>query len=390
MKRGMTVVMTAVMVVVATAAEDDGRKLKKGPFQTYARAIGRLVKLKWSGRGLALDHGHWKIKLDAKTKAKKRAEAIKRLTASGFPKEWAERRAKDMFEGIPLDQRFRELESAVGSRGSGSSQGMGKASMYFEGDQLSARMDRWGKNVTLEFREEKRTRRIMRIADTDEDGFNLSIIDPSGRLVLVLNQKASGQMKLVHVYGDKVKNLKAESFLDFYRSHTEYATRMLFPVIRKMGVKVPLGPYDERIVSAVVSQLRGEIDTDERKRIEKTLDELEAADYPVREAATKTLTINYARWRKVIAEEMKKRDLSREARSRLKGVIDANTEVDQYGELIDALGLAKDPEYLVEILDRTKDDGRDAVVKQLRKVTDQSIGDDVKAWRAWLVERGSK
>jgi hypothetical protein len=133
--------------------------------------------------------------------------------------------------------------------------------------------------------------------------------------------------------------------------------------------------------------LRGHIDNAERKRIHKALDELEASDYPTRQEATKRLLDNYVRWRPVILKEMKERQLSREAKSRLESVITANTDVNQSGQLMDALGLLKDPAYLVEILGRTKDDGRKVVLDQLRKVTKQDIGDDVKAWRAWLKQR---
>jgi hypothetical protein len=392
MKRGTT--MAAMMVLalsIGTAAGEDANAdandSKLDVFKKHADPIGRLIKLGWRGKYLQLDRDHWGGAEDIAKRIKRQEEMVKKLMARGLPEKFARKQAEQRMNRAPVEEAFAKLRQAAGSFRSGMSGRGGILLKQFSGNDLTGQMTQGNGELVIRVTELLGDGRSIVVSDSSSGEFGLNLIDPSGETVLVLHQGQKGKVKLVHVDGETMKHLRADSFLKLYAENTEFCHKRLFPAIRATGVKLPLGPYDEQIISAVVSRLRGHIDDAERKRIHKALDELEASDYPTRQDATKRLLDNYARWRPVILKEMNKRQLSREAKSRLEGVMKANTDVNQSGQLMDALGLLSNPEYLVEILDRTKDDGRDAVVKQLRKVTEQDIGDDVDAWKAWLKTR---
>jgi hypothetical protein len=392
MKRGTTIAAMVVLALsIGTAAGEDANAdandSKLDVFKKHAEPIGRLIKLGWRGERLQLDRDHWGGAEDIAKRIKRQEQMVKKLMARGLPEKFARKQAEQRMNRAPVEEAFAKLRQAAGSFRSGMSGRGGILLKQFSGNDLTGQMTQGNGELVIRVTELLGDGRSIVVSDATSGEFGLNLIDPSGETILVLHQGEDGKVKLVHVDGETMKHLSAESFLELYAEHSEYCNKTLFPAIRATGVKLPLGPYDERIISAVVSRLRGHIDNAERKRIHKALDELEASDYPTRQEATKRLLDNYVRWRPVILKEMKERQLSREAKSRLESVITANTDVNQSGQLMDALGLLKDPAYLVEILGRTKDDGRKVVLDQLRKVTKQDIGDDVKAWRAWLKQR---
>ncbi len=381
-------IMTVLMAIVALAGPAlAGNKGDVNPFKKHADRIGKLLKLKWEGKSLQLDRDHWGREGDVKTKEQRKAELIKKFTARGLPQKFAEKQAEMLVDRAPLEDAFAELRKSAGSFRSGMSNTNGLLYKSFRGQDLGGGMTQNETTLTIEVIELVGDTRRLRVSDSPSGAFRLNLIQPSGKTVLILNQDEDGKVRLVHIDGDDVHNYKADSFLELYREHTAYVNETLFPAIRGVGVTLPLGPYDDRIVSAVFSRLKGELTDAERKNIGDILDNLESGDYPTRQAATKKLKKNYFRWRPVIQKAMKERKFSREAKSRIEGVIAANATADQYGQIIDGLGLLKSPVYLVELLDRSKGEDRTAVLKHLRKVTGQDIGDDAKAWRAWLVDR---
>ncbi len=386
--RGMMAVLVAIVALAGSALA--GNKGDVNPFKKHAKPIGNMLKLKWQGKSLHLDRDHWGTEGDVKTKEQRKAELIKKFTARGLPEKFARAQAEKLVDRAPLEDAFAELRKSAGSFRSSMSNSNGMLYKSFRGQDLAGGMTQNETTLTIEVIELVGDTRTLRVSDSPSGMFRLNLIQPSGKMVLILNQEEDGKVRLVHVDGDDVHNYRADSFLELYREHTAYVNETLFPVIRGVGVTLPLGPYDDRIVSAVFSRLRGELTDAERKRIRGILDDLEAGDYPTRQAATEKLKKDYFRWRPVIQKAMKERSFSREAKSRLEGVIAANAKADQYGQIIDGLGLLKSPVYLVELLDRSKGEDRKAVLKHLRDVTEQDIGDDVKAWRAWLAEKKLK
>ncbi len=380
--------MTMLMAIVALAGSAwAGNKGDVNPFKKHAKPIGQLLKVKWEGKSLRLDRDHWGREGDVKTKVQRKAELIKKFTARGLPQKFAERQAEKLVDRAPLEDAFAELRKSAGSFRSHMSNTDGMLYKSFRGKDLSGGMTQNETTLTIEVVELVGDTRSLRVSDSPSGAFRLNLIRPSGKTVLILNQDEDGKVRLVHIDGDDVHNYKADSFLELYREHTAYVNETLFPTIRGVGMTLPLGPYDDRIVSAVFSRLKGELTDAERESVGDILDNLEAGDYPTRQAATEKLKKNYFRWRPVIHKAMKTRAFSREAKSRIEGVIAANATADQYGQIIDGLGLLKSPVYLVELLDRSKGENRKAVLTHLRKVTGQDIGDDVKAWRAWLADR---
>ncbi|MFW5690611.1 MAG: hypothetical protein ACOCXY_02240 [Planctomycetota bacterium] len=383
--------MTVLMAIVALAGPAlAGNKGDVNPFKKHAKPIGQLLKLKWEGKSLQVDREHWGREGDVKTKEHRKAELIKKFTARGMPEKFAKRQAEMLVDRAPLEDAFAELRKSAGSFRSAMSNTNGMLYKSFRGKDLGGDITQSDTALTIEVMEMVGDTRRLRVSDSPSGLFLLNLIQPAGKTVLILNQDEDGKVRLVHIDGDDVHNYKADSFLELYREHTAYVNETLFPAIRSVGVTLPLGPYDDRIVSAVFSRLKGELTDAERKRVNGILDDLEASDYPTRQAATEKLKKNYFRWRPVIQKAMKERKFSREAKSRLEGVIAANATADQYGQIIDGLGLLKSPVYLVELVDRSKGEDRKAAIKHLRKVTGQDIGDDVKAWRAWLAERKQK
>ncbi|MFP4054974.1 MAG: hypothetical protein ACLFV7_14020 [Phycisphaerae bacterium] len=381
-----TMVVVAVAVLSRPAAGEEV-KLAKGALQKYHKHIAALMKLTWTDGRLDLDEEHWNAAFRGKTRKQIIDEIASEMIERGYPKEWAQRTAKDTAEGSKLDLVFGRLQAAVGPGGMSSSSGMGKSRCSFRGDDLNGSYSRVWKDHTLRVSESESPGRIVTIEDKVDGTLNFSIIDPSGELIVILRQNPKGATQILHVQGFDVNRLKGDSFLDIYRNNREYVNERLFPVMKQLGVTPPMGLYDERLVAAVVSELRGKMDEAEQQKVDELIVQLDSAEYPMRKSATEKLTRNFVRYRSKVEAALKKDDLSREARMRLEKVVADNPLADRYGKIISGMHLLEDPEYLIDLLAIVKDRERALVVKRLEKLSGKDYGEDAEKWRSWLEEK---
>jgi hypothetical protein len=141
-------------------------------------------------------------------------------------------------------------------------------------------------------------------------------------------------------------------------------------------------PGDPAVRTEVLAQLRP-LGDEERKAFEDLVRQLDANDFPAREAASRKLGEGYGRYREPIEKLLKDGKLAPEARNRLQSVVDAKgREVRRVAAAVAALGLLDDVDGLIGLLDEAKGPDAAAVVERLKKLTGQDLP-DAAAWRKW-------
>jgi len=391
-----TVLLAALLAGPAAGQEPTTKKapepgFESGKFQAVADAIGRLVRLKITGKGLVLDRDQWTKDFKGKTKA----EAAKILQAQlGGGRifgndDYAARRAKELLDGPPEALAFERLKRAVGSSSSSSgSYGSSRREKEFTGKGLKAKMVYGGKAFALTLEETAGPQRRIEIADDGWGALRILLTDAAGDCLLVVASGGKGRISVAHVAGDEVAAYSAESFDALYAKHRQYVETRLLPLLKHNGVGIPWTRFHPRVRGAVLAAAAGPTTDADRAAADKFVGQLDADDYKTREAATKTLTADYVRYRDAIARAMKNPKKSPEMASRLMKIVSANPDADEIVAFVAARKLAADAGYLIELLaDAQAAADRDVLVKALRRLTKQTIGPDAAAWRAWLAKQ---
>ena len=392
-----TVLLAALVAGPAGGQEAATKKtpepgFESGKFQAVGDAIGNLVRLKITGKGLTLDREHWGKDFKGKTKA----EALKILEAQlgggrifGGDSDYVARRAKELLDGPPEALAFDRLRNAVGSTSSSSgSYGSSHREKTFSGKGLKAKMVYGGKAFVLTLEETAGPQRRIEIADDGWGALRILLTDAGSNCLLVIASGGKGRISVAHVAGDNVAAFSAESFDALYAKHRQYVEMRLLPLLKHNGVGIPWTRFHPLVRRAVLAGAAGPATYADRAAADKLVAQLDADDYKTREAATKTLTADYARHRDAIARAMKDPKKSPEMASRLMKIVAAHPDADAITAFVAAQKLAEDPAYLIELLGEAKVAAdRDVLVKALRRLTKQTFGADVAAWKGWLAKQ---
>ena len=363
--------------------------MEEGKIQSITSVLNDLVQLTVEGKSLRLDRGHW----DDASKGKSREDLLeqrkKDLIARGLPEGVAGKYAgmpTQSGTGTGVEMLVKRLETAAGGLGSSRSSNGQVERMMFTGRGLSVVLF-LGATFRITLQEEDSPSRTLDFADDGEGNLRVTIVSPESGTVLLLNQDAKGKIKIVHVDANDTVRLEGESFLALYGTNRQYADGRLFPLLKHMGLGLPMTPYSAAVKVGVLDLLRRpitEADAIKAKSLIKDLDDKSSAK---REEATKALTGDILRYQKAVSEASKDENGSLEAKERLRKIVEDSVQTRRVGDMISALGLTEDVMYLSDLLAEAKDADREIIVSALKRLTKQDFGTDPAAWRKWLSQR---
>lgn len=384
-KRTLACLCTLMVAATVALAGDDKSEIDDGPLHKNREHVRELVNLEWKQDSIALNR-QW-AQEDANAHVDKTVERLKKrgMDAQKIAVIVASlRRQQD-----GLSSSLNKLRQAVGASTSGrmgSGEGVRRT---FSGGVLSGSAVERGKLVRLSLREETESGRMLDVLDDGHGGVRVSLIDPTGKLVVVLTQQRDGSAKLLWVDTRETRRIEAGSMMELYAENATFLEEKVFPTLDYLGVGLPLRPMDKEVREEVIRQLGMSADDDRLKEGKQLVRQLDGEDYETREEAMKVLSENYLKYREAIVHADRNREgMSAEARNRLNRILAENKEADRLGRLVDSLKLTSDWDYLVRLLDVTEDKGKQALVlARLGEVTDQEFGADTAAWKAWAQNR---
>lgn len=365
--------------------------LAEGPLQKLSEHVSKVLKLRWKGGRLDLDDDHWEKARQGKTREEYAEEIAKRLIARGLPEEWARRQARSRAEASGLDLTFAQLQKDIGAHGSQERVTQGRKRRSFAGQSLSASYLLVGFDRTITLIEELKPERVLIVKDRVDGMLSVSLIEPTGNMVLILRQDPNGDASVLHVSGREVRRFHGKTFLDLYRRNRTYVDKTLLPVLQEIGVLPPMSIDDPKLAKAAVTRLRHMQDEGLEEEAAELIAQLDSSEYLDRQAAYKKIAENFLRYRDQVQAALKSPKTSREARMRLEKVVADNATIENYGAILEGMKLLDDPGYLVSLLEIAEDDqDRAAVVARLKTVTGQDFGGDAEKWQKWLRRRQDK
>ena len=335
------------IAVCATAYAAEEPDFKIGAFKDISKELGKLVKLTLADGGLALDRAHWGP-TDAPPPNQAGAAAggrfVMRVGIGGTQS--------------PATKAFRAVQRAAGNVGTRTSISGSYMTTSFDGQKLYGKLELKGGVVSIAFKDKTDVQCSLDVLDEGGGSFRLILNNADGRLLLIV-QTPGGKINLVDMTGDKPVVKGADSFAALYRSNTDYIDNRLFPLFKRVGVKLFPGRFSPEVVKAVLGQLRPPSKKDQAT-FGTLLKQLDDDDYDKRQAAIKTLIGRYAEFATQI-EKAAKQPASEEVKANLQKVLDQSVKNREVLDVVSSLKLTDDGTYLTQLAETLKGADRKAV-----------------------------
>jgi hypothetical protein len=241
------------------------------------------------------------------------------------------------------------------------------------------RTNNGGEELLLQ--EQQPPRRMLEFRAGSDGSMLLQLTDRDGNTI-VLRQNGQGQFVLAIVADKTTSASEAESFIACFKQHRQQLESEVLPVLAKIGIRPILSTEAAEVREAVLaSLLRG---SQARAEGQRLLSDLDDDSYEVREAASMALSKRFALFGDIIREKLSDKTNSAEVQSRLQRIVADQSDSELPARTAEALGLAGDPAYLVNLLDLAADRELPVVVSRLEQITGQRLGSDRAAWKTWV------
>lgn len=377
-------VLGFVSVAGLHAADDVPSGHGKGPFQELAGPLNKLLKLTIDDGHLLLDRSHWDQDNGGKTEEQIKEEIIQQWVQKGLPRQFAERRAEQEVQAPDVQRVFQSLQQNAGTHSAGMRSSNNFLRIDFAGPKLMASFERQEKSIRFEFAEQIGPQRRIQIADNGQGAFRLSLATDDASLVLILTQRSDGSIAVAELSADRSFTAQADSFLDFYGKERDYVEDRLFPLLEHVGILLPLTRFTPAVQQAVLGQLEA-MKPANAEEFEKLVSQLDDEDFSVREAASARITSEFRRFGPLARQLADDEDapLSPETQARLGRLVDEFSDDEEAHQFANAGKLNSDVDYLVTLLEELPETARPILVERLAQLTDQKLGTDPAAWRAW-------
>lgn len=375
----------------------------RGALEEAAPEMETLLQLEWDDGKLKLRRD-WEERLKAKRKEDgidegEKEEMVEKLVEQGLPADEAEKMAEQLLErdinpfdrrrnlrnlggrnNSALDKAFFAIASKNGSRSSGSSGSNERRQLRFSSQSLAGETNLNSENIQFKFTELDGNQRDFVLTDNGEGKLKFEFT--FDELYLRFLQKEEGRTQLICIVNDKAYTYAGDSFSDFEKRNPQVAEELLFPLLDRFGIKKPIRATDPDVLSNAIARLQNLAGANSEE-LERLLEELGSKNYQTRIEASEALSEGYDQWSARIKEYSTNPELSVEARFRLKEIIDSQVE-SEASAMITNERLLESPEFLVTALEFADAQQKTLVVKQLEKVTGESHGTNVEAWKDWL------
>ena len=203
----------------------------------------------------------------------------------------------------------------------------------------------------------------------------------------VFNRPKDGSVKVVETMGDQLLLRSAKSLGELYAKDPEFIESRLFPLLQHVGIIPPASRFDDAIVTRVVERLELVMNTKDADLAEQLINDLDADDFQVRQAAMKRLETKVSQFRELLIAAANDANASVEQKSNIRFLLDQDSTISGEADgLISSLRLLDTPEYLAIMMQQLQDEDFSFVGHHLEKLTGEKHGEDVDAWRNWLAE----
>jgi hypothetical protein len=288
-------------------------------------------------------------------------------------------------QASPIEHIFRHIQTLAGGGSSGMTVSNRYRELRFTGSALSGRVLTRDQLIRFELEEVGAPNRSLEFQD-DGESFRLFL---SGRRDdLYLRQDKEYGFTLAAVIGGKAIAAEGASFLDLYKRRRETFDKDVLPILNGLSIHLFVPPSSADLKSAVRAILsRSPALLEEGKRL---LADLDHDQFAIRDNASKLLSERYEIYKDLIAATLKDPSISVETERRLQKIRAAHADSQKVTQVIAALDLLNDAEFLIGLLDETAAPERGPIAARLEQVTGQRLGQDVAAWRKWLAARANK
>jgi hypothetical protein len=340
-----------------------------GVLQDYGRHVSRLIRIQWNGRQLELDRHHWDQPFAGKTDREIAKEVDALLTDRGYKAPLVANRGRmAMFRGNPqgrsnLARVFSAMQQGrpIGSSPLGGNNNHQRLSMRTK--LMEARLTSDPGSFTFDFIENDARAAMLRIRENKDTGLSIAFV---GDVLFRFKQSADGAVEVVEMAGDETMRYTAPSFAEFYRDHVDYCEVRFLPLLDYLGITIPMSRLDERVVQCVIAELQA-LAEHRSDDVQQLIEQLGSKEYAQREAAAQMLKegiVRYAPSMRVALGE----SLSVEARMRIKSLLQ-HSQGNQTEEMVAALKLLEDVEYLKVVRTRCADDDQEMVASRIEQLT---------------------
>lgn len=370
--RVIPLILSALLLGFAPAAclyADDESDDNQSPLKKVKKISQRIIRLKIAEGQIQLDRESWKDK--SKTEADKQVPQFQRARRFGRPKTGAEK-------------LFDQLKNLAGANRTSMSGFNSSRTISFESRLLNAELRIGEKRLALTLTENNGDQQEVSFEDRGNGFVKITVHDSKAKRLLTFIQNKNKSVQLIHVEKGQTHSFQAASFGSLYRKERAYVESTFFPALLRSGIGAPWTSLHPKVVKAVLANLKAS-SAEESEQGKKLIADLDSDDFEVREAATKALSKNYAKYKNIIAQSLKGQP-SPEMKMRLNTVLRENAHKGGQAQEM-AMRLLKDKAYLIKLLDIVKDKGdQQTLVKALEALTGQKHGADSAAWKKWLKE----
>ena len=339
-----------------------------GLIQQWRPNVKSIVRLMWFDSRLKVDRSHWDSPFAGKTEEDIENEVATLLSVRGF---------KQNSFTDPREIRFRPNHYNQMSRPN-------LARLFASMQTPNYRSSSWGGNqqqIQMQFGDQQRTVKLKSTATTfsfdftenDERGAMLRVREQDGRLTIEslgdvsmrFRQFPDGSVEVVEIADDDMLRFEAESFVDFYRKNVEYCELRFLPLLDYLGVTPPISRLHPDVMQRVINELY-KVSEYRIAEADELIAALSSPEYSRRELAGEKLKENVARFAPALKAALHD-GLPVESRMRIKSLLhDANRN--ESDELVMALKLLDDIEYLKVVQNRIGEQDRQVVTERIQKL----------------------
>lgn len=364
--------------------QDVTSEFEEGPLQSRRAALETLIQLKIKGDSIVLKR-EWGKGKEVGDKEDRLDAEVKRLAQKGIDGQIADQMARRMLRHSldfehPMLGEFEKLKGERMSGSAGRSVSNNRISTYFNNRVLGAKLNINNSKIQFTMQENEEPGREVDVTDDNNGGFKMKYT--GNDFTAELRQESDGAIRLTRIRGDEAEVFTADNYVALQKKHPKVVDEWLIPVFMHLGFTVPVSVADDAVRSTVLAKLTG-MRSRSMSDFKKLLKDLDAEEFQTRESATDKLAAQAEIWEDAIRKELKSRDLSVEARARLKNILADATTTNPTDELILSQGLLNSPEYLVSLFEIANEAEASAITKQLEEITGHSAATP-DAWRDWL------
>lgn len=244
------------------------------------------------------------------------------------------------------------------------------------------------KSFYLQLKQHQDDKTFCLVTARKDNSFDVRLRDKKGAYTFDFVQSKTGEITCVELGTEFQIALSADNFDALAAQNPEFISQRLTPVFNYIGLGEPPTRFHPFVKKYVTAKLRPANES-ELAKFKEAIAPMDEGDFKTREKVTGEIEKDFEKWELNIENAITDSNFSTEVRARLKKIYEKNVEPGRRAllSLIGKGNLIESPAYLVWLLENEEEkEDRSNLIKQLEKVTEQQLGDDLKAWKQWLNE----